>query len=105
MYLINYLNYQTALQTFIAVERFRTGQGLMGVRDGVNHAFTIPGGQKFTFNLPFLAISVYVNGLRLTLLDDYVISESGGSGTGYDTVTLSDAPYANDHLTADYVVT
>jgi len=105
VYLINYLNLQTALQLFIAVGRFRTGQGLLGVRDGVNHVFHISGGEKFTHNLPFLTIAIYVNGIRLSLLDDYVISESGGPGTGFDTVTLSQAPYANDHVTADYVVT
>jgi len=105
VYLINYLNLQTALQLFIAVGRFRTGQGLIGTRDHVNHVFRISGGEKFTHNLPFLTISVYVNGVRLTLLDDYVISESGGPGTGYDTVILSQAPYSNDHVTADYVVT
>lgn len=90
---------------FISVGRFRTGQGLVGVRDGTNHTFKISGNEKFTHNLPFLSISLYVNGIRMTLLDDYVISESGGSGTGFDTVILSQAPYQNDHLTADYVVT
>jgi len=105
VFLINYLNLQSALQLFIAIGRFRTGVSLIGIRDGSNSTFRIPGGEKFTHNLPFLTISVYVNGLRMTLLDDYVISESGGSGTGYDTVILSQPPYANDHLLVDYVAT
>lgn len=104
MYLVNYLNLQTALQLFIAVGRFRTGQGLVGTQDGLNHTFRVSGGEKFVHNLPFLSIIVYVNGLRLTLLDDYVISESGGPGTGFDTVVLAQAPYANDHVLVDYVV-
>lgn len=105
MYLVNYLNLQTALQMFISVGRFRTGQGLVGSKDGFNLVFHTPGFEKFTHNLPYLTIAVFVNGLRLTLLDDYTISESGGSGTGYDTVTLSQAPYADDHVVADYIIT
>lgn len=104
MYLVNYLNLQAAQQLFIAVGRFRTGQGLIGVQDGTNHTFHISGGEKFTHNLPFLTIAVYVNGLRMVLLEDYVIDESGGPGTGYDTVILTEAPYANDNLLADYVI-
>ena len=104
MYLVNYLNLQTALQMFISVGRFRTGQGLVGSKDGSNLVFHTPGLEKFTHNLPYLTIAVFVNGVRLTLLDDYVIFESGGSSTGYDTVILSQAPYANDHVIADYIV-
>lgn len=104
MYLVNYLNPQIALQMFISVGRFRTGQGLVGSKDGSNLIFHTPGLEKFTHNLPYLTISVFVNGMRLTLLDDYVISESGGLGTGYDTVTLSQAPYVDDHVVADYIV-
>ena len=104
MYLVNYLNPQIALQMFISVGRFRTGQGLVGSKDGSNLIFHTPGLEKFTHNLPYLTISVFVNGVRLTLLDDYVISESGGLGTGYDTVTLSQAPYVDDHVVADYIV-
>lgn len=104
MYLVNYLNLQTALQMFISVGRFRTGQGLVGSKDGSNLVFHTPGLEKFTHNLPYLTISVFVNGVRLMLLDDYTISESGGTGTGYDTVTLSQAPYLDDHVVADYII-
>jgi hypothetical protein len=104
VYLINYLSLHTAQQLFIAVGRYRTGLGLAGVRDGTNTVFRVPGGETFVHNLPFLTAVVYVNGVRMALLDDYVIQESGGSGTGYDTVVLSEAPYNNDHLTVDYVV-
>jgi hypothetical protein len=80
VYLINYLSLQTAQQLFIAVGRYRTGVGLQGPKDGVNHAFTTPGLEKFTQNLPFLTISVYFNGVRQTWLDDYILVESGGGG-------------------------
>lgn len=48
---------------------------------------------------------VYYNGQRLHLGagHDYVVSESGGVGTGYDTVTLAFAPRVGDHLSVDYV--
>jgi len=104
LYLINYLNLQTVLQLFIAARRYRTGQDLVGVRDGVNCVFLLPRNEKFTHNLPYLTISVYVNGLRLTLLEDYTIEESGGIGTGYDTIIMNLAPYSDDHIIVDYVV-
>lgn len=103
MYLINYLSLQTAQQQFIAIGRYRTGVGLVGPKDGVNHTFTTPGLEKFTQNLPFLTISVYFNGVRQTWLDDYILVESGGAGTGFDTVIMSVALRSWDHLLADYV--
>jgi hypothetical protein len=99
------LNLQTAQQLFIAVGRFRTGQGLVGVKDGLNKTFRTPGLEKYVHNLPFLTIQVYLNGVRLTLLDDYIVVESAGPGTGYDTIVLEVSPRANDHLLADYVIT
>lgn len=104
MYPVNYLSLQAAQQIFIAVERYRTGQALVGPRSGSNYAFTTPGNEKFTHNLPYLTIHVYFNGVRQTFIDDYYIAESGGPGTGYDTVILSVAPRTWDHLTVDYIV-
>lgn len=105
MYLINFLSLQTASQLFVATARHRTGLDLLGAKDGTNYTFTVPGGDKFTHNLPFLSIHVYLNGQRLRLLDDYLIFESGGSGTGYDTVVLEVAPIARDKVLVDYVAT
>lgn len=104
MYLVNQLSLQVAQQLFLAADRFRVGQSLVGAKDGSNPYFHTPGFEKFTHNLPFLDISVYYNGARLTLLDDYYVIESGGSGTGFDTIQLIVAPRIDDHLTADYVV-
>ena len=105
MYLINFLSLQTASQLFIATARFRTGSGLVGTQNGSNVVFTVPGGDKFTHNLPFLTIQVYRNGQRYKLIEDYTISESGGAGTGYDTVTFEVPPLPDDNLLADYVAT
>lgn len=104
MYLLNPLTLQIAQQLFIAIGRYRAGQGLVGVKDGVNVVFTTSGLEKFAHNLPFLDISVYYNGIRLNLLVDYMVAESGGSGTGFDTVILMGAPLSNDQLLADYVL-
>jgi hypothetical protein len=104
VYLVNYLSLQTAQQLFIAVSRFRTEQALIGPMNGANTTFTTPSGDKFVHNLPFLTIAVFYNGVRLVLLDDYMLAESGGPGTGFDTVLLVLAPVAPDHLIADYVL-
>jgi hypothetical protein len=105
VYLINYLNALTIRQLFVAAARYRTGQELQGPRNGGNTVFTVPGGDKFTHNLPFMSIQVYFNGQRLRLLEDYGVSESGGVGTGYDTIQMAIAPRSYDVLTADYIAT
>jgi hypothetical protein len=73
---------------------------LLGTKNGVNVTFTTI--DKFvpdTFKL-------YVNGIRqqVGVGCDYVISESGGSGTGYDTVTLDWAPNTGESVVGDYTV-
>lgn len=103
MYLINPLSLQIAETIFLRISRYRTAQGLVGPKDGVNETFTTPGWEKFVHNLPFLDINIYYNGVRLTLLDDYMVAESAGPGTGFDTIILNEAPQPTDHLSADYI--
>jgi len=62
----------------------------------------VPGGDKFTHILPFFTAEIFFNGVLLKLLDDYTIAESGGLGTGYDTIVLETAPFPGDHLLANY---
>ena len=104
MYLLNYLSLQLAQQLFIAAGRYRTGQGLVGPKNGVNLQFFVPGAEHYAHNLPFLTIAVYLNGQRMALLDDYIVVESGGSGMGFDSILINEAPFSDDHLTADYVI-
>jgi hypothetical protein len=105
VYLLNPLSLQVAQQLFVAANRYRVGQNLVGLRNGVNVMFTTPGLEKFSHNLPFLDVSIYFNGSRLALLDDYLVTESGGSGTGFDTIMLLvPPPRADDHLLADYIL-
>lgn len=95
---------QEALATFIAADRFRTGQDLVGVKDASNTMFFVPAGKKFVHELPYLTICVFYNGVRQTYLEDYLVFESGGFGTGFDAVTMFRPPYPDDSLQADYVV-
>jgi len=77
---------------------------LVGVVDDINTIFTIPSG-KFIQNSIYKII-VYKNGVKQFYLDDYLIAESGGVGTGYDTIIFTVAPSTTptpiDVLTADY---
>ena len=57
----------------------------IGAVDGVNQTFTTP--EKFVQVAP-LVIRVYRNGQRQAQVGDYTVSESGGVGTGYDTITF-----------------
>lgn len=103
MYLLNALTLQTAQQIFISAGRFRTGSALVGVKDGVNRVYNLPHGEKFTHNLPYITISVFFNGVRQIPLEDYIIQESAGPGTGYDRVILERAPRSNDTIISDYI--
>lgn len=84
----------------------KIGQVLLGAKNGLNRIFTTP--EKF---LP-LTIRVYHNGRRLvraTALSpaygDYYVMESGGPGTGYDTVIfLSFTPVEKSGLLTDYAI-
>jgi hypothetical protein len=75
---------------------------LVGVKDGVNREFTTP-----DYFLPD-TIKVYHNGRRLLRssstpsFGNYVVSESGGAGTGFDTITLFFSPTPISGLFSDY---
>lgn len=79
---------------------------LLGVVDDSNTVYTIPVG-TFIQNTTYKII-VYKNGVKQVYLDDYFIAESGGPGTGYDTVIFTVAPTTtpapDDILTADYYI-
>ena len=75
---------------------------LLGVKNGVNMVFTTPEDFEQVLNI---RIRTYLNGQRLLEGggNDYTVSESGGVGTGFDTVTTAVAPQSDDNLTADFV--
>lgn len=76
-------------------------QPLSGDVDGVNVTFTTPA--YFIASGPSKE-SFYLNGvlLRQGVTEDYTVSESGGIGTGYDTIVMAFAPKPGDWLTIDY---
>ena len=74
-------------------------EDLTGPINGVNKIFTTS--EKF-MNTGGMIIRVHLNSVRLFFTDDYTLSESGGPGSGYDTVTLVNAPKSSDRVTADY---
>jgi len=84
----------------------RIGEDLSAQVDGATDTFVTP--TKFIHQAPGDSISVYLNGVRLRLgaANDYTLSESGGSGTGFDTITLAFIPRAGaskpDILLVDY---
>jgi len=82
---------------------FAFGRDPIGPRDGINRVYTTP--EKFKTMIGF-----YRNGVKLEIgpTADYLIAESGGPGTGYDTLTLvtvSPPPRAEENLQVDYVIT
>ncbi len=83
-------------------EKQRRGIELIGTIDGVNTTFTTP--EYFLHEAAGETIAVYYNGQRMYVgaANDYLPSESGGPGTGYDTITLTVAPRVGDRVTADY---
>jgi hypothetical protein len=83
--------------------RFRWSKALLGPKDGINLAFYTP--EKF-LQVEATAIRVHRNGVLLEMGAgaDYTIAESGGPGTGWDTVVLEAfPPRIWEKLTADYV--
>jgi hypothetical protein len=74
-----------------------------GVKNGVNTIYTTP--DFYQQDSP-VGIMVHFNGMRLLegATDDFVASESGGAGTGFDTITLAVAPKSKDQLHVDYYI-
>jgi hypothetical protein len=79
---------------------------LVGIVNGINTIFTIPSDTWIQAS-PYKII-VYKNGVKQVLSDDYMISESGGPGTGYNTIIFtvppSPMPVPADIMTADYYI-
>jgi|MudIll2142460700_1097286.scaffolds.fasta_scaffold00003_135 hypothetical protein len=87
----------------ILLRRFRWGIDLLGLKDGTNTTFQTP---EIFMQQGTVVIQVYWNGQRLRLgsTNDYTVAESGGVGTGFDTIIMAIAPRNTDVLLADYIV-
>lgn len=81
---------------------------LIGDIDGINRIFKIPSPDKFingVFHGNTFKIQVFHNGRELIETDDYIVSESGGVGTGYDTIILvSFSPRYKSKMYSNYVI-
>jgi len=86
--------------TGVGDARYR--EKLIGTKNGVNVVFTTS--QKFT-RATGKEEWVYHNGVfqEFGVGNDYVASESGGVGTGFDTITMSVAPYSWEKLEIVYI--
>lgn len=85
----------------------RVAEPMVGGKNGVNTVFTVRGAEKYLRAVPGENIAPYLGGCRLIEGTDFTASESGGSGTGYDTITIilaASIPTASDTLVCDYVV-
>ena len=84
----------------VTLSDLRFEQALVGTKNGVNLVFTTP--EDFID----ATLCVYYNGIRLKrgVGNDYLTSESGGLGTGYDTITLAYAPLGGENLFTDYLI-
>lgn len=88
--------------------RLRQGEVPAGLINGLNTTYVTA--NKFVFIAGEVVPAVYYNGQRLTYGNtaDFVVAESGGLGTGYDTIVLAWAPRDDgatfDRLLVDYLV-
>jgi hypothetical protein len=86
------------------IERLKYNIEPAGDKDGVNLVYTTP---DYFLQDSLSTIRIYRNGQRLSegSGNDYTVSESGGVGTGYDTITITeDALLSDEALIVDYVV-
>ncbi len=87
----------------------RMGEALSGPFDGFGTVYTTA--ETFVHLPPGITIQLYFNGLRQRQGSglDFTVAESGGVGTGYDTILLASPPHDLgaphvDNVTADYTV-
>ena len=88
------------VDTVFGLERYRVGV-LFSPTNGSNVVFTTA--EKFRHDPTGISLSLYHNGQRLVLVDDYTVSESGGPGAGFDTITLAFTPLVDDRISGDYI--
>jgi len=96
------LQLQSAVYSSSTTENQKFNIELIGTKDGSNRVFTTP--DFFIVD----TIRFYRNGVRQMIGtgNDYTVSESGGPGTGYDTLTFESscpAPLSWENLVSDYI--
>jgi hypothetical protein len=80
-------------------EPWLSDQHFIGIQNSINTIFYTA--TKFLAR-PNDGATVFFNGMRMNIGNDYLISESGGPGTGYDTIIFINPPVVSDILRIDY---
>lgn len=78
---------------------FKQDVNIIGTQDSFNVVFTVP--EKFLYTT-LHKLTFYINGVRQAISTNFMIAESGGVGTGYDTIICNEAPDPQDILLVDY---
>jgi len=94
----------TARLRGIPLSQVREQVALVGVQDGTNRVFQLPGGEK-AIHTPGAGpvLKVYFDTRRLQTAE-MAVEESGGLGTGFDRIRfLHFAPKVLSSIFADYV--
>ncbi len=84
------------------LNNIRTNNKLIGPINNINTTFVLPRSEKFVHTNYGPTVSLYYNGVRMSLSDDYLISESVVS-EGYDTIHTLFIPRIGDNITADWI--
>ena len=74
--------------------------------DGVLSAFALTAtGKAFHDPTQQVVMDIYLNGQRQVVggTEDYTVSESGGAGTGFDTISFTFIPRSADRLIVNYL--
>jgi len=87
---------------------FRQNTELQGTKDNLNRIFIVPFGDKFlnqNIHQQHFRILIRHNGKGLEEGIDYIVAESGGSGTGFNTIIfIAFSPAPSSRILADYVI-
>jgi hypothetical protein len=88
---------------------FRQNQSLEGTLDGTNRTFALPNSDKAIIGEYYSNVfDVFLthNGKKMEPFHDYILSESGGPGTGFDTITCISNPIlpGRSVFRANYVI-
>jgi hypothetical protein len=87
---------------------WRQGIELIGIKNGANRVFILPPSDKALIGIfedNEFDLEVFHNGRRLIRNIDFIASESGGVGTGFDTVEIiAFVPSKKSKLMSNYTV-
>jgi len=84
----------------------RVTHDLTAQATGSTAIFVLNSGAKGFHSLTAdILFHIHVNGVRQLegIVNDFTVSESGGAGTGFDTITFTYLPESGDHILVDFL--